>query len=517
MKLSELVEGFPVRPRPRQSRSGADAVAPGGIGAEADPEITGVEIDSRRIDPGFLFVAVPGEVADGRRFAARAVESGAVAVLAAPGDPADWQEAWPDGPPFDGRIPWLETEDPRALAGPLAARAFGHPERDLVMAAVTGTNGKSTVAALLAALLEAAGHPTALFGTLGYEFGDEKIKADRTTPEATETLHLLSRWRERGAEAASMEASSHALALHRLDGLAFDVAVWTNLTQDHFDFHETFEGYFAAKRHLFDLLKAEGRAVLNLDDEYGRRLAAEIPDAVTYGREGRVRAREVELSEKGIRARIETPRGDYRMESPLLGRYNLENLLATAAAGEALELDHETIRGGLARRLPIPGRLEPVDRGQPFPVYVDYAHSPGALESLLRSVAEFSGRRIIVIFGAGGDRDQGKRAPMGRVAGKLADLPILSSDNPRGEDPLAIIRMVEQGIKEAGNANYRIVPDRREAIRRAIAVAGPEHVVLVTGKGHEEVQQVGGQIVPFSDREEVAKALEERFGATTSG
>jgi UDP-N-acetylmuramoyl-L-alanyl-D-glutamate--2,6-diaminopimelate ligase len=301
------------------------------------------------------------------------------------------------------------------------------------------------------------------------------------------------------------------------------VAVWTNLTQDHFDFHKTFEGYFAAKRHLFDLLKPDGKAVLNMDDEYGRRLAAEMPEAMTYGHRSResgpqpkVVAKEVELGEHGIRCRIETPRGSFPIESPLLGRYNLENVLATVAAGEALGLDHEVIRDGISRREPIPGRLEPVDRGQPFPVYVDYAHSPGALESLLHSVKEFSGRRIIVIFGAGGDRDQGKRAPMGRVAGQLADLPILSSDNPRGEDPLAIIRMVEEGIKEAGNANYRIVPDRREAIRRAIAVAGPEHVVLVTGKGHEEVQQIGGQIIPFSDREEVAAALEERFGATTS-
>lgn len=503
MRLSELLKGFPVRPR---FRPGADAFP--------DPEITGVEVDSRRIDPGFLFVAVPGMVADGRRFAAPAVEGGAVAVLASPGNPV---EGWPQASPFDGRIPWFEADDPRALAGPLAARAFGHPEREMTLAAVTGTNGKSTVAALLATLLDAAGRPAVLFGTLGYGFRDEAIKGDRTTPEATETLHLLRRWRDMGAQAAAMEGSSHALALNRLDGLAFDVAVWTNLSQDHFDFHENFESYFAAKRHLFDLLKPEGRAVLNLDDAYGRRLAAEMPDAVTYGSEGQVRARDVELSETGIRAVFDTPRGSYPVDSHLLGRYNLENLLATAGAGEALGLDHEAIRAGFARQKPIAGRLEPVDHGQPFPVYVDYAHSPGALESLLRSVAEFSGRRIIVVFGAGGDRDRGKRVPMGRVAGQLADLPILSSDNPRGEDPLAIIRMVEEGIKEVGNELYRIVPDRREAIRRAIAVAGPEHVVLITGKGHEEVQEIGGQKIPFSDRDEVARALEERFGETTDG
>jgi UDP-N-acetylmuramoyl-L-alanyl-D-glutamate--2,6-diaminopimelate ligase len=500
MRLSALLKGFPVRPRLR----------PGGA-ALPDPEVTGVELDSRRVDPGYLFVAVPGERANGRAFADQAVEAGAVAVLAAAGPPA---EGWPDAPPFEGRVPWFETDDPRALAGPLAARAYGHPERELILAAVTGTNGKSTVAALLGTLLETAGHPAAVLGTLAYRFRDESIKADRTTPEATEALHLLRRWRDQGAEAAAMEASSHALALHRLDGLAFDVAVFTNLTQDHFDYHRDFESYFAAKRHLFDLQKEGGRPVLNVDDEYGRRLAEELPDPVTFGSGGQVRARDVELSVDGIRAVFETPRGEYPVASRLLGRYNLENLLAAAAAGEALRLDHDAVREALARQQPIPGRLEPVDRGQPFPVYVDYAHSPGGLESVLRAVAEFSGRRIIVIFGAGGDRDRGKRAPMGRVAGELAELPILSSDNPRGEDPLDIIRMVEEGVRASGNESYRIVPDRQEAIRRAIAVAGPEHVVVVTGKGHEEVQEIGGQKLPFSDRDEIAKALEERFGAT---
>ena len=503
MNLSDLIAGFPVRQV---------------FGADLDPEVRGVEMDTRRIDPGYLFVAVRGERLDARTLAREAVEAGAVAVLAAPGGAP---EGWGEGPPSD-RVPWLEADDPRALAGPLAARAFGHPECELVMAAVTGTNGKSTVTALMATVLEAAGHPTACFGTLGYRFRDEGIKGDRTTPEAPETLHLLRRWRDHGAEAASMEASSHALALGRLDGLAFDVAVFTNLTQDHFDYHRDFEGYYAAKRHLFDLLKSEGRAVVNVDDPYGKRLAEELGSTLgaepgerllTYGRGARVQAWDAALSESGIRGVIETPRGSYAFHTRLLGRYNLENVLATAAAAEALGISHDAVRDGLARAECVPGRLEPVERGQPFPVYVDYAHSPGALEAVLRSVAEFSGRRIIVVFGAGGDRDRAKREPMGRIAGELADLPILSSDNPRGEDPLAIIRMVEEGVKAAGNPEYRIVPDRREAIRRAIAVAGPEHAVVITGKGHEEVQEIGGQKLPFSDRDEVERALEERFGA----
>lgn len=500
MRLSQLIEGFPVRRVP--------------AGADADPEVSGVAVDSRRIDPGYLFVAIRGERHDARSFAPEAVSAGAAAVLAGPGGP-------PEG--WEAAVPWLETEDPRPLAGPLAARAFGHPERELVMTAVTGTNGKSTVVALLEAVLEAAGHPTAVLGTLGYRFGDEAVKGERTTPEAPEIVSLLRRWRDRGAEAAAMEASSHALALHRLDGVAFDTAVFTNLTQDHFDYHRDFEGYYAAKRRLFDLVKPRGRAVVNVDDEWGRRLAGELAESlgaerlVRYGAGGEVRAWDASLSESGIRAVIETPRGSYAFHSTLLGRYNLQNLLATAAAAEALELPHEAVREGFARRGPIPGRLEPVDRGQPFKVYIDYAHSPGALESVLRSVAELSGRRIVVVFGAGGDRDRAKRAPMGRIAGELADLPILSSDNPRGEDPLAIIAMVEEGVKEAGNTAYRVVPDRREAIHRAISVAGPEHAVVITGKGHEEVQEIGGQKLPFSDKDEVEKALAERFGAPATG
>ena len=506
MRLSELIEGFPVR-----------RVLPG---AEEDPEVSGVEVDSRRIDAGFLFVALRGERHDARGFAAQAVEAGAVAVLAAPGGPP---EGWGEPGSGEGRVPWLEADDPRALAGPLAARAFGHPERELVTAAVTGTNGKTTVAALTASVLEAAGHPTALLGTLGYRFREESVKGDRTTPEAPETIHMLRRWRDQGAEAVSMEASSHALALQRLDGLAFDVGIFTNLTQDHLDYHRDFESYYAAKRRLFDLLKPGGRAVVNVEDEWGRRLVEELAETlgedrvVTYGRGAMVQVWDASLSESGTRAVLETPSGSYTFHSPLVGRYNLDNLLATAAAAEALGLPHEAVQEGFTRRGTIPGRLEPVDRGQPFPIYIDYAHTPGALEAVLRSVAEVTGRRIIVIFGAGGDRDRAKRAPMGRIAGELAELPILSSDNPRTEDPLAIIQRVEEGVKQAGNPGYRVVPDRREAIRRAIQVAGPEHAVVITGKGHEEVQEIGGQKLPFSDRAEVEKALEERFGAPAGG
>jgi UDP-N-acetylmuramoyl-L-alanyl-D-glutamate--2,6-diaminopimelate ligase len=507
VRLFELFEGFPVRP-----------VSPGGD----EPEVTGVQIDSRRVAPGDLFVAVRGARFDGRDFASDAVGRGAVAVLAVPGPLPESAagDGWP--PP----VPWYEADDPRALAGPLAARIHGHPERELLLAAVTGTNGKSTVVALLASILETAGRPSGVVGTLGYRFGDEDVHGERTTPEAPELIRLLRRWRDRGAEAVAMEASSHALDLDRLTGLSFDAAVFTNLSQDHFDWHGDFEAYFAAKRRLFDLLKPAGRAAVNLDDPYGRRLADELSGSgrgpVTFGAavDSAVRALEVEIDRQGLGGVLETPRGTFRFRSPLLGRYNLENVLAAAAAGEALELDPQAIVEGIAARGPLPGRLEPVvfaDSGEgdpPFPVYVDYAHTPGALTALLRAVRELAGGRIILVFGAGGDRDRAKREPMGRTAGELADLPILTSDNPRTEDPLEIIRMVETGLVASGNAGYRMVPDRREAIHRAVSVAGPGDALVIAGKGHEEYQEVGDRKLPFSDRDEVRKALEERFGQT---
>jgi UDP-N-acetylmuramoyl-L-alanyl-D-glutamate--2,6-diaminopimelate ligase len=271
--------------------------------------------------------------------------------------------------------------------------------------------------------------------------------------------------------------------------------------------------YFAAKRQLFAQLKAGARPAVNLDDPYGRRLAAELPAAVTFGDGGAVQAGEVRLSTGGIAARFETPRGALAVESPLLGRYNLANLLAAVAAAEALGLPHEAMARGIAARRPVPGRMEPVERGQPFPVFVDYAHTDDALRAALAAVREVAGGgRVAVVFGCGGERDPGKRPLMGRTAGELADLPIVTSDNPRGEDPLAIIAAVAEGVKASGNPRYRLVPDRREAIREALAAAGPGWAVLIAGKGHEREQIVGGRTLPFSDVEEIGRALEERFG-----
>jgi UDP-N-acetylmuramoyl-L-alanyl-D-glutamate--2,6-diaminopimelate ligase len=507
MRLAELIQGFPI------------ALAAGRAG-DLSRDASGVTHDSRSVAPGDLFVALVGERYDGRAFAADAVARGAVAILGAGGA----------GPAPAGveSVPWLTAADPRALLGPLAARAYGHPDRELLLAGVTGTNGKSTVATLLAAIVErATGRPAGFIGTLGYRLGGEPFPGERTTPEASDLFRTLRQMRERGAAGVAMEVSSHALMLHRVDGASFDVGVFTNLTRDHLEFHGDMEGYFAAKRRLFDHLKPGdpgGIAVVNLDDPYGRRLAAEIPGALTYGVGGDVAAESVDLGTAGIRATVKTPRGAYSFSSPLLGRFNLENLLAAAAGAEALKLPHAAVAAAFAAQRPIAGRMEPVDRGQPFPVYVDYAHTDAALAAALRSVRELARGKVAVVFGCGGERDPGKRPTMGRVAGELADLPIATSDNPRGEDPLAILRAVEEGLKASGNRDYRVVPDRREAIREAILAisaisaasaassAAPGWAVLVAGKGHEEVQVIGGRKVPFSDKDEIAHALEERFG-----
>ncbi len=466
-----------------------------------DPEVTGVEHDSRQARPGDLFVALPGQRFDGRAFAVAAVAAGAVAVL---------------GPEPEGvvvEVPWIVVDDPRALLGPLAARVYGHPDRELILAGVTGTNGKSTVATLIAAILDAAGRPAGFIGTLGYRFQGKTYAGGHTTPEASDLFRILREMRDDGAAAVAMEVSSHALAMGRVGGARFDAAVFTNLTRDHLDYHQDFEDYFAAKRKLFDLLKPGRRPAFNVDDPYGRRLAAEIPDALTFGERGEVSARDVELTTAGIRGVLTTPRGEVPFATPLLGRYNLSNLLAAAAAAETLELPHEAVAAAFAAQRPVPGRLEPVDRGQPFAVFIDYAHTDAALDAALRSAREVvGGGKVAVVFGCGGDRDPGKRPMMGKIAGELADLVIATSDNPRSEDPLAILAAVEEGLKESGNRGYRLVPDRRQAIREAIDAAGPGWAVLVAGKGHETYQIVGDTKLPFSDLEEIGKALEARRG-----
>jgi UDP-N-acetylmuramoyl-L-alanyl-D-glutamate--2,6-diaminopimelate ligase len=483
--------------------------------ADADPEIRGVSHDSRTVEPGDLYFALVGRSFDGRRFAADAVARGAVAVagpLPEEGAPAGFGGGVPRV------VPWVASGEPRADLGLFSSVVYGHPDRELILAGVTGTNGKSTVATLIAAILDAAGRPSGFLGTLGYRFRGQSFPGGHTTPEASDLFRTLRRMRDAGAEAVAMEVSSHALDMGRVNGVRFDVAVFTNLTRDHLDYHPGMESYFAAKRRLFDRLKPGGKAVVNLDDPYGRRLAGELPEAVTFGEGGDVAPASVIVDAAGIRGEISTPRGALAFASPLLGLYNVSNLLAAAAVAEALEIPHQATAAAFAAQRPIPGRMEPVLRGQPFAVFVDYAHTDAALDAALRSARQVAAsRKVAVVFGCGGDRDAGKRPLMGRVAGELAELPIATSDNPRGEDPLAILAAVEEGLRASGNPAYRLVPDRREAIREAIAAAEPGWAVLIAGKGHERDQIVGGRKIPFSDFAEVEKALEERCGSADRG
>ena len=502
MRLGDAIADLPLR-----SPLGA---------AAADTEVTGVQHDSRRVVGGDVFVAWRGELHDGRVFAPDAVARGAAAVLAF------------GPPPAAPTVPWLEVDDPRARMGQVAARLYGHPERELLTVGVTGTNGKSTTCQLIGACLTRSGRSAAVVGTLGRTVHRpgaapsafeslSRAAEDRTTPESSDLFRMLRRAVDLGARSAAIEVSSHALDQGRMNGMEFDAAVFTNLTRDHLDYHPSLEAYFEAKCRLFALLRSGGRAILNIDDEHGRRLAAELGDGdrvVRFSASGsqaaEVRVVRAELDLAGIRAEVETPAGTIALHSRLLGRFNLENLTAAVAASCALGISAEAIRDAVAAQPPLAGRLEPVNRAQDFPVLVDYAHTDGGLRAALAAVRELSDRRIAVVFGCGGDRDRGKRELMGRAAGELADLAIVTDDNPRSEEPGLIHAAIVAGLDAVRGRAYEVVGDRRAAIRRAVAVAGgePGWTVLIAGKGHEATQTIGDLKVPFRDRDEAEAALD---------
>ena len=495
MTLAEVVDGLEVD----VPEAGIEGVTVGGIAH-----------DSRRVEPGDLFVAWGGERFDGRRFVPQALERGAVAVLASGGALE----------PTARDVPWLVAADPRALMAPIAARLYGHPDRKLRMVGVTGTNGKTTVTRLVARMLDACGLPSGELGTLGYFFDGEQLGYGRTTPEASDLMALLSRMVDGGARAAAMEVSSHALDQGRVAATRYDVAVFTNLTRDHLDYHGDFETYFEAKRRLFGLLKVGGRAVINRDDAYGRRLLAELPEdvAITFGAEADVSPAGVELDAFGLRGELSTPRGRFRFETPLVGRYNLLNLMAAVAVGEALQLDSDAMRRSLRDAEPVDGRMHRVSAGQSFPVFVDYAHTDGALDAALSSLREVWDGEVIVVFGCGGDRDQGKRPLMGQAAARGADVLILTDDNPRREEPGRIHQEVLAGMEASAAQRVEVIADRREAIAEAVRRAHASGAaVLVAGKGHERYQIIGDEELPFSDRQEVERALGDILGTATRG
>jgi UDP-N-acetylmuramoyl-L-alanyl-D-glutamate--2,6-diaminopimelate ligase len=460
----------------------AETLAPSQVVGDLHVEIDDLAYDTRVLQPGALFFCVPGARFDGHDLAERAIEAGAAALVV-------------ERPvPVTSRVPQLVVEDARAAMASAAAEFFGHPTRELELAGVTGTNGKTTTAFMLYSILDAAGKKPGLLGTIESRVGAERRPASRTTPEAIELQRTFREMLDAGNQSAAVEATSHGSRFNRLDGIRFTTLAFTNLTQDHLDLHGTMEDYFEAKRRLF----VEGErpaAAINLGDPWGRRLAEDRPDALTYG-----------FAEDAM-LRPEALAG---IDLKLRGRFNVENALAAMASARLLGIDDAVIARGIEALDGVPGRFETVDEGQPFTVIVDYAHTPDSLENVLSTARELDAGRVICVFGCGGDRDREKRPIMGRIAGELAEIAIVTSDNPRSEDPRAIIEEIVAGT----DGELEVVPDRREAIARAIEKASPGDIVLIAGKGHEQGQQFRDRTVPFDDREVAREAL-RRLGAAT--
>ena len=464
--------------------------------------VSDVTHDSRRAGRGALFVAITGLHHDGNTFVDAAMEAGAVGVIS--------EQPRPEG--FAGA--WLRVDDARRALPRAAAIVFGRPSEWLRLVGITGTNGKTTTAYLVDRIVREAEDVSALLGTVTYTVGRRKIKADRTTPEAADIQRLLREAINEGCSTAVMEASSHAIDLGRVDGLRFEVAVFTNLTQDHLDYHGTMEEYFAVKRRLFEggTGSRPRWAIINADDEFGRRLAAEHDGPMLrfgFDRSSDVRAESYELSLDGLHLELATPLGPMTLNSPLIGRPYVYNLMAATSVALALGFSLETIVKALTHCSGAPGRFETIANSGGFAVAVDYAHSPDAVTKVLETAREVTRGRVICVFGCGGDRDRTKRAPMGQAAGSGCDLAIVTSDNPRSEDPAQIIADAELGLKAAGRP-YLAIADRRDAIFRAIDEADAGDIVVIAGKGHEDYQIFADRTIHFDDREVAREALEAR-------
>ena len=469
-----------------------------GVGARplgpADVVVSGVTYRSNLVSPGDAFFCVPGFAHDGHDFAADAVSRGAAAIVV--------ERELPD---VDA--PQFMVPDSRIALALGAAKFYGDPSASMDVIGLTGTNGKTTTTYLIDAILRQAGHKTGVIGTVETRVAAERIAASRTTPESSDLQALLAHMRDEGVSAVSMEVSSHAIDLHRVDGVRFAAAAFTNLTQDHLDYHHTIEEYFSVKRRLFTDFVV-GARVANIDDPLGEDIAREIPGVLTVGRSAAaaVRAENVELTSVGAVFTLVTPQGARVVHLPLAGAFNVSNALVAAGCALAVSIDLDTVVDGLEHAPQVPGRLERIDCGQEFAVVVDYAHTPDSLEKATRAVAAVTPGRVIVVFGCGGDRDPEKRPIMGRAAGENADIVIVTSDNPRSEDPVGIILQVEDGVKHTP-ATYEVEVDRRTAIARAIALAKPGDCVLIAGKGHEDYQIFADRTVHFDDREVAREEL----------
>lgn len=474
-----------------------------------ETRVTSVHFDSRDVAPGGVFVAVPGQRFDGVDFADEALERGAALVVAEV------------EPPAPARRPWVRVPDARAALSALAAACHGDPSRDLLVVGVTGTNGKTTTTWLLESIFEHAGMAAGRVSSISNRVGpdDSGSPAAHTTPEAPEVQALLRSMRDGGARACVMEVSSHAAALRRIDHVRFGAAIFTNLTRDHLDFHGDMERYFAAKRRLFEMLPDSAPAVINIDDRRGARLASAVARPVTYALDGTADCmpERLEMRADGTLIEARTPRGPLRLGSPLIGRAAAYNVLAAAAAAVALDLPFDDIAAGVRALAVVPGRMQKVSSpADDVTVIVDSAHTDDALRGLLEAVRQFAGRRIVTVFGCGGDRDVAKRPLMGVVATRLSDMVVLTSDNPRSEDPGEIIAGIRRGIPRSDVSCLEIV-DRGAAIGRAIGDAAAGDVVVIAGKGHERYQVIGGRAAPFDDVVVAQRALAARRERSSAG
>jgi UDP-N-acetylmuramoyl-L-alanyl-D-glutamate--2,6-diaminopimelate ligase len=495
MMLSELLAGIPMQ-------------------AEVSPElarleITGLDYDSRRVQPGYLFFAFPGAKVDGRAFAEQAVAKGAAAVVSELEAPEGFAS------------PWLRVEHGRRALALASRRFYGNLDQRIPLVGITGTNGKTTTSCLIDSILRTNGYTTALVGTIEYRLGPKVLPAANTTPESLDLHRLLAELDALGDEAenapkaATMEVSSHALALGRIYGLEFHTAVFTNLTRDHLDFHHTMEDYFAAKQLLFTGSGGPPPlySVINRDDEWGRKLAGTASSQVLWyglGADAAVRARQIHSGFGGLRFEVVYDRLKFEIKSPLIGKINVYNILAACATAMTFQLSPEQIVRGIAACPGVPGRFERVDEGQPFAVVVDYSHTDDALRNAISVARSLNPKRVITVFGCGGDRDRTKRPIMGQVAGELSDLVFVTSDNPRSEDPLQIINDVMVGARRADTRTV-VEPDRAAAIRKAISEANAGDIVLLAGKGHETYQIFRDRTIHFDDRE-VAREVLRSFG-----
>ena len=489
MKIKDMVQGVPCLQ----------------IRGAVQTDIRGLSLSSLAIEPGFLFAALKGLKADGYDYIPDAAAQGAAAVLS-------------ERPPDASALPWIQVENGRRALALCAANFYRHPSREITAIGITGTKGKTTTTYILESILQAAGHTAGVIGTIAYRGPGLEHKADRTTPEAPELQKMMRSLIEHGSRYCLMEVSSHSLSLCRVDGIDFAASVFTNLSGDHLDYHVSMENYFAAKKKLFDTGRQKKIAVINIDNHWGRELQSQTQlGVISYGLEAPalVRPASYRFSSHGIELTMRYPGGQLKITSPLLGKPNLYNILASAATALALKISPRDIQEGIRSLQGVPGRFQNIPNARGIQILVDYAHTDDALHNLLETARELDPRRILLVFGAGGDRDKSKRPRMGEIAADLADWTILTSDNPRTEDPKAILKDIESGIARSGGRNYEIEPDRKAAIALVLARAKPGDLVLVAGKGHEDYQILKDKVIHFSDSEVIAEILKQQESEVT--